>query len=165
MHIDHNQEERILVYDYFRDTLLALIKDHPDFPTEERKKILRLTGEAVQELHANDWIHIDLLLLDDWKELEESGIDPEQEIMIRHFLYFGPLPGGLLDQVNDEGWNFFLKKASEVAEMAAKDRPGAKFEQWGEELGPEAKNMISGMTNLDPAARTTMKEVLKHEWW
>ncbi len=57
MHIDYNQEERILVYDYFRDTLLALIRDHPDFPPAERKKILRLTGEAVQELHAKDWIH------------------------------------------------------------------------------------------------------------
>ena len=57
MHIDHNQEERNLVYDYFRDTLLALIRDHPDFPPAERKKILRLAGEAVQELHANDWIH------------------------------------------------------------------------------------------------------------
>ena len=107
----------------------------------------------------------ELLLLNDWKEMEKKGIEPEQEILVRHFLYFGPLRGGLLDQVNDETWISALKKACDMAEMTAKDQPGLRFEQWGEELGPEAKNMISGMTNLDPAARTTMDEVLKHGWW
>lgn len=107
----------------------------------------------------------ELLLLNDWKEMEKKGIKPEQEILVRHFLYFGPLSGGLLHQVNDKTWNFALKKASDMAEMTAKDQPELRFEQWGEELGPEAKNMISGMTNLDPAARTTMDEVLKHGWW
>ena len=58
MHVDCNQEEGILVYPYFRCTLLALIQDDPEFPVPERKKILRRTGEAIQELHAKDWIHI-----------------------------------------------------------------------------------------------------------
>ena len=52
-----------------------------------------------------------------------------------------------------------------MAEMTAEDQPGLRFAQWGEELGPEAKNMISGMTNLDPAARATMDEALKHGRW
>jgi hypothetical protein len=51
MHIDYNQEERVLVYKYFRHTLLALVMEYPDFPAAEIKKILRYTGEAIKELH------------------------------------------------------------------------------------------------------------------
>jgi tRNA A-37 threonylcarbamoyl transferase component Bud32 len=61
MHIDCNQEEDILVYPYFRSTLLALIQEDPDFPPAERKKILQRVGEAIQELHGKDWIHIGTL--------------------------------------------------------------------------------------------------------
>lgn len=62
MHIDYNQKERILVYKYFRDTLLALITEYPDFPAGEIKKILRYTGEAVKEFHDKGWIHIGTML-------------------------------------------------------------------------------------------------------
>lgn len=58
MHIDENQEESALVYPYFRDTLLALIREDQDLPLAERKKILRRVGEAIQELHRNNWIHV-----------------------------------------------------------------------------------------------------------
>jgi tRNA A-37 threonylcarbamoyl transferase component Bud32 len=57
MHIDENQEESVLVYPYFRDTLLTLIREDQDLPLAERKKILRRVGEAIQELHSNNWIH------------------------------------------------------------------------------------------------------------
>jgi len=62
MHIDYNQEERILVYNYFRHTLLALITEYPDFPAAERKKILRSTGEAVKEFHDKGWIYLGTML-------------------------------------------------------------------------------------------------------
>jgi tRNA A-37 threonylcarbamoyl transferase component Bud32 len=58
MHVDCNEDELILIYPYFRETLLALIQDDPSFPVLERKKILRHVGEAIQEFHAKDWIHI-----------------------------------------------------------------------------------------------------------
>jgi hypothetical protein len=58
MHIDYNQEERILVYKYFKHTLLALITEYPDFPAAEIKKILRYTGEVIKEFHNKGWIHI-----------------------------------------------------------------------------------------------------------
>ena len=58
MHTDCNQEQRILVYPYFRDTLLGLIKDDSEVLFPERKKILRRVGEAIQELHRKEWIHI-----------------------------------------------------------------------------------------------------------
>jgi tRNA A-37 threonylcarbamoyl transferase component Bud32 len=61
MHIDCNQEEGILVYPYFNDTLLALIQKDHNTPLAERKKILRRAGEAIQELHGKDWIHIGTL--------------------------------------------------------------------------------------------------------
>lgn len=58
MHVDHNEKERVLVYEYFKDTFLALLDEYPDFPLSEIKKILRRTAEAVKELHEKDWIHI-----------------------------------------------------------------------------------------------------------
>ncbi len=56
MHIDYNQEERILIYKYFGHTLLAMITEYPDFPAVEIKKILRRTGEAVKEFYNKGWI-------------------------------------------------------------------------------------------------------------
>lgn len=58
MHVDYNEHERILVYRYFRDTFLSLLRKRPDFPQQEIKKIMRCTAEAVKELHDKDWIHI-----------------------------------------------------------------------------------------------------------
>lgn len=58
LHTDCNQEEGVLVFPYFRSTLLALIQDGPELSIKERKKILRHVGEAIQELHGRDWIHI-----------------------------------------------------------------------------------------------------------
>jgi tRNA A-37 threonylcarbamoyl transferase component Bud32 len=58
MHVDCNETEDVLVYPFFKDTLLGIIQNDPDFPAMERKKILQRVGEAIQELHAKDWIHI-----------------------------------------------------------------------------------------------------------
>lgn len=57
-HVDHNEQERILVYRYFSDTFLSLSRKHPNVPPREIKKIMRSTAEAVKELHDKDWIHI-----------------------------------------------------------------------------------------------------------
>lgn len=62
MHIDQNQEERILVYKYHRHTLLALITEYPDFPAAGVKKILRIIAEALKELHDKSWIHLGMML-------------------------------------------------------------------------------------------------------
>ncbi len=58
MHIDYNLEEQTLVYEYFRDDLLALVKNNPEFPLRARKQILRETGKALKVLHDKNWIHI-----------------------------------------------------------------------------------------------------------
>jgi len=74
-------------------------------------------------------------------------------------------PEGLLSRVDSDDWRRALKGASRVAEQAVKDEPELRFEYWGKELGPNAQDMISGMTNPDPTARTTIEEVMKHPWW
>jgi hypothetical protein len=52
-----------------------------------------------------------------------------------------------------------------MAEEAVKEQPALIFERWGKELGSETQNMIYGMTNPDPTARTTIDQVLTHRWW
>lgn len=103
--------------------------------------------------------------MNDYQELVQSRVTPEQEILTRHFSYFGPVPEGLLKQIDNENWRSALKAAGAVAEEAVKEEPMLRFTQWGAELGPEAQNMISGMTNPDPTARTTISQVLAHIWW
>lgn len=112
-----------------------------------------------------------MLIMDDdtAKELKENGIPPEQEIVVRHFMYFGPLPEGLLRHVNDESWTTLFRAASEIAETEASEDPDCRLERWSADnaphLTPEARNMITKMTRLDPAQRASIDEVLKHPWW
>lgn len=61
MPIDFSPEDHIVVYPYFTDTLLDLMRADPDFPPTELKKILRYVGEAIQEFHAKGWLHLGML--------------------------------------------------------------------------------------------------------
>ncbi|KAI0908469.1 kinase-like domain-containing protein [Ustulina deusta] len=248
--VDFNPKDRIVVYPYFTDTLLDLMRADPDFPPTELKKVLRYIGEAIQEFHAKGWLHLDvkpdnifvnwtcdeegnktvtdatlgdfgiayrqvgatplrtgvavgnfmwrspegqtgsgitkasdifsyglvciyalgggdLLLLEDkavLAELAEVGITPREDILTRHFTYFGLVNEGLLKQV-DGREHSTLKKASEIAERAVKNQPELRFEVWGKELGEAALDMISGMTKPDPTARLTIDQVLGCSWW
>ena len=59
MHVDSNDEEKLLIYPYYRNTLLRLLQEDPEVSDAARKRILRQTAEeAVQELHSKDWNHI-----------------------------------------------------------------------------------------------------------
>lgn len=93
---------------------------------------------------------------DEYQELTQHGISPEQAILTRHFTYFGPATEGLLKQVGNELWCNALKGASKVAELAREENPQMRFEHWGKDLGPTMQDMISGMTNPDPTARITI---------
>jgi len=57
-HTDENEKERILVYEYYKDNLLSLVKNNPDLPLEARKLILREVGLGLKGLHSKDWIHL-----------------------------------------------------------------------------------------------------------
>ena len=107
----------------------------------------------------------ELLLIHNHQELKEKGIAPEQEILVRHFRYFGPANDRLLERIVNESWRKILKGTSEMARMDVEASPELKFEVWGEELGEEALDLLSGMTNPDPTARPTIRQVLDHQWW
>lgn len=103
------------------------------------------------------------------QRLNELGVPYVQEILVRHFMYFGPLPEGLLKHVDDELWSRLYKEASMLAETEAAEDPTARLKDWttsdARHLDPEAKDMIINMTRLDPAQRASMDEVLQHPWW
>lgn len=103
------------------------------------------------------------------KQMKENRIPPEQEIVVRHLMYFGPLPGGLLKHVNDEKWTKLFRAASEIAETEAAEDPDCRFERWSVDDAPHltsgARNMITTMTRLDPAQRARIEKVLQHPWW
>lgn len=69
LHVDCNSDESILIYTHYRDTLLGLLKDDPLFPPDERAKIMRSVGEAVQELHAEDWVHAGICIYDQMQQV------------------------------------------------------------------------------------------------
>lgn len=103
------------------------------------------------------------------KEMKELNLSVEQEIVVRHFMYFGPLPQGLIRHINDDTWANLFNIASEVADAEAADDPNCRFERWSFEDTPhlttEAKGIIAKMTRLDPAERATIDEILNHSWW
>ena len=95
----------------------------------------------------------------------KHDVSPEQEVLTRHFSFFGPVTEGLLKQIDSKEWCDALIGASASAEEAVKELPMLRFEYWGKDLGPEAQDMISGMVNPDPTARTAIDQVLTHPWW
>ena len=58
IYIDNNQEEHTLVYEYFKDNLLSVVKNNPDLPFEVRKVVLRELGLALKDLHLKQWVHL-----------------------------------------------------------------------------------------------------------
>jgi serine/threonine protein kinase len=58
LHIDHNDKEQTLVYEYFRTDLLALVKNSPELSGQARKSILQDVGLALRDMHSKDWIHL-----------------------------------------------------------------------------------------------------------
>lgn len=107
----------------------------------------------------------EMLTLDDYQSPVKAGITPEQEIVIRHFSYFGSVPECLYQQIKDEKWRVALKSAARMADLQVEERPGLRLGVWGKELGEKALHMLSGMTNLDPNARLTIDQMLALAFW
>ena len=57
-HIDEIEGESVLVYEYFKDNLLSLIKNNADLPVVARKLILRELGLGLNNIHSKNWIHL-----------------------------------------------------------------------------------------------------------
>ncbi|KAI7352865.1 hypothetical protein KC320_g4301 [Hortaea werneckii] len=107
----------------------------------------------------------DLLILNDYQKLAKAGVTPEQEVLTRHFCYFGPVPESLYQQIKDKKWRHALQLASSMAEAEVKERPMLRLRAWGQELGESALDLLSAMTNIDPKGRLTIDQVLAHPYW
>ncbi|KAH9840408.1 kinase-like protein [Teratosphaeria destructans] len=54
----------------------------------------------------------ELFLLDNYQDLLKAGITAEQEVLTRHFAYFGPVPESLYTRIPDEGLEDCLAQCS-----------------------------------------------------
>ncbi|OAL74803.1 serine/threonine protein kinase [Trichophyton violaceum] len=60
IHVDENDKEKVVIYEYFDDNLLSFVNKNPNLNLAARKWILRELGESLKEFHAKNWIHIDV---------------------------------------------------------------------------------------------------------
>ena len=101
----------------------------------------------------------------DWDNLEE-GVSPEIEVLKRMISYFGPLPLGLLEHVNQDEWCLAMVQ---LRGSFNKDNPRQPFSLWSEQsfqnLDSDFKRLVGKMMDLDPAKRATVKELLEDSWW
>jgi serine/threonine protein kinase len=58
IHVNKIEKESILVYEYFKNDLLALVQNYPPLPLTARKKILKEIGNTLTEMHKKNWIHL-----------------------------------------------------------------------------------------------------------
>ncbi|KAF2790762.1 calcium/calmodulin dependent protein kinase-like protein [Melanomma pulvis-pyrius CBS 109.77] len=60
IHIDQVETESVVIYEYFKTDLLSLVENYPALPLIARKTILKEVGLALAEMHAKNWIHLDV---------------------------------------------------------------------------------------------------------
>ena len=102
----------------------------------------------------------------DFEELKKLGTEPEPVILFRLLSAFGPLPDTLVDHVNDEEAGALLKG---LWHAISEDESNETFEQWSEQrfpnLNDDAKRLILRMTDLDPAKRALMSDIMLDPYW
>lgn len=99
-------------------------------------------------------------------DFAELDTEPEVVVLFKLLSTFGPLPDALIKHVDNA-------KASELLAglwQAVKENDvNWDFADWTEDVFPnltnEAKRLILRMTNLDPAKRATMSEIVKDSYW
>ncbi|KAH9216395.1 kinase domain-containing protein [Leptodontidium sp. 2 PMI_412] len=103
-----------------------------------------------------------------FQELDQQGTPHREALMIILLAYFGPVPQELITHINDEVWAERITKFAESLEGMGLGET-ERLENWPQEEQPdldfETKRFISRMTNLDPAKRATMEEVMADPWW
>jgi len=104
-----------------------------------------------------EWLHPDFDTLE---------VEPESVILYKLLSAFGPLPDGLVKHVNDAESEEFLRA---LWHAIAEDETNEPFESWSSATFPnlddEAKRLISSMTNLDPAKRPSMSDIMADTYW
>ncbi|KAH9205834.1 kinase-like domain-containing protein [Leptodontidium sp. 2 PMI_412] len=180
-HIDANDDEMVLVYEWYKDDLLQLITKHPNITLTSRKWTLREIGEALKDMHAKEWVDIDVKpdnVFVNWR-LDGQGLVAIEKVAIGNVMWSSPeqltgqgiakpsdvfafglilhtlglSPPGLLTHINDEVWIATMEEYSKACEMDFPD------------LDACTKEFISRMTEHDPAKRATMEELMADPWW
>lgn len=105
------------------------------------------------------------MLLDNYQDLLKAGITPEQEVLTRHFAYFGPVPESLYTHIPDETWKTALRSAAQAADLEVAQRPGLRLRIWGQQMTQLTLELLSKMNNLDPGARPRIRQLLEHPFW
>jgi serine/threonine protein kinase len=99
-------------------------------------------------------------------EDRDEGISPEDEVLKRMIMYFGPVTLGLLEHVNDDQWCSAMIKLNSSFNI---DNPARPFSLWDERgfpgLESDFKRLVGRMMALDPAERATVNELLEDPWW
>ncbi|KAF7136832.1 hypothetical protein CNMCM5793_006402 [Aspergillus hiratsukae] len=103
---------------------------------------------------------------DDFRRHQMQGVFPAIIRLQRQVSYFGDNDGvnGLLrhlqgDEVNCQVLKLLWDGRSD------EDIPYKPLSEWPEVVDPAFKDLIRGLTNLDPAKRLTARQVLEHPWF
>jgi serine/threonine protein kinase len=104
-----------------------------------------------------EWLH---------PNFDDQETDPELVILYKLLTGFGPFPKALVSHVNDEQGGALMEGLWEAIKGEGLYEP---FKDWPQNKFPnldhEAKELISRMTNLDPAQRATISEVMEDPYW
>ncbi|KFY90857.1 hypothetical protein V500_04927 [Pseudogymnoascus sp. VKM F-4518 (FW-2643)] len=103
---------------------------------------------------------------DDFQKHTEQGALPYIIRLQRQVSYFGDQEGveGLLKHIADDETN------CQVVRMLWEGRfeeyiPYKPFSEWADVTDVVFKDLIQGLTNLDPAKRITARQALEHQWF
>lgn len=103
---------------------------------------------------------------DDFQKHQTRGALPALIRLQRQVSYFGDQEGlnGLMKHVGDEELN------CQVLQMLWDERtedyvPYEPFSDWQNVDDAKFKNLVHGMTNLDPTKRVTARQALEHPWF
>ena len=104
-----------------------------------------------------EWLH---------PNFEELEVEPELVILFKLLSAFGPLPDAFIKHINDEEKEELLKG---LWQSIVEDESNESFEQWSQEVFPNldenVKKFILRMTNLDPAKRASMSDIMADSFW
>ena len=99
-------------------------------------------------------------------DFAELDTEPEVVVLFKLLSTFGPLPDALLKHVDDAKAGELL---TDLMQAVKENEVNGEFANWTEDVFPnltvDAKRLIVRMTNLDPAQRAAMSEIMKDSYW
>lgn len=99
-------------------------------------------------------------------DFAELDTEPEVMILFKLLSTFGPLPDALIKHVDDAKSGELL---TDLWQAVRENDANGDFADWTEDgfpnLTDEAKRLILRVTNLNPAKRLTMSEIVKDSYW